>query len=97
MEIELRRLAVSSPPSLTSKESANYGGLGEFIVVEARYSALVPEGVSSIDAGCAGSNAQRAIALVRDCNVQEGDRVLVLGASGGMRSMMLTVKGLELC
>ena len=59
------------------------GGLGEFAAVSTRKCVLKPEGMSSIAAAASAVSPMVAMRLV-NAWVKEGDRVLVLGATGGV-------------
>ncbi|KAK1943140.1 2-methylene-furan-3-one reductase [Phytophthora citrophthora] len=67
---------------------ANYiGGCGtfaEFVNIEAKYLALKPSKLSFTEAAAVSNAAQTSYqALVESANLQSGERVLILGGSGG--------------
>ncbi|KAI0137776.1 reticulon-4-interacting protein 1, mitochondrial precursor [Hypoxylon sp. NC0597] len=59
-----------------------YGTLGEYVCVQAKDCAIVPEGVSLEDASCIGTVGQTAYQCIVP-NVKEGDKVFINGGSGG--------------
>ena len=66
----------------TSKEVLLMGGLAEYSLASIRSSALKPDGLSVESAAASGTSAQRALFVCKN-HVRQGDRVLVLGGSGG--------------
>ena len=62
----------------------NYGALGEYAVVSARVADKVPDDMSSVDAAALASASPATV--LADRVVRPGDRVLVLGAGGGIGS-----------
>ena len=71
------------------------GALGEYAAIHATsVCSKVPENVSSVDAASLGSSGSAAMAVFNKIN--EGDRVLILGAGGGVGSLLcqlVRVKG----
>jgi len=65
------------------------GGLAEFMVVNEDECALKPPGVSVLDAASCSSAATARNAVMD--NVKKGDRVLVLGGSGGVGSAAIQI------
>jgi len=61
------------------------GGLGEYCVSKTSLAALVPAGLSTVEAAALPASVVVAVIIVRTW-VQRGDRVLVLGATGGVGS-----------
>jgi NADPH:quinone reductase-like Zn-dependent oxidoreductase len=62
------------------------GGLAEYMVVSAENAVKKPEGVSDITAAACPCSASAAFTAVEKARIKEGDRVLVLGGSGGVGS-----------
>lgn len=60
------------------------GALGEFALVSTAMCGVVPKEVSSVDAAALASSATVALALSK--RIHENERVLVLGAGGGVGS-----------
>lgn len=65
--------------------NAPSGGLGEYCVAKTSLTALVPAGLSSVEASALPASVVVAVVVVREW-VRRGDRVLVLGATGGVGS-----------
>ena len=65
------------------------GGMAEFMVIDEQEAVLKPKEVSNED-GAANSSAITARNAVMD-NVRKGDRVLVLGGSGGVGSAAIQI------
>ena len=63
------------------------GGCAEYMLVEERYTARVPEGVSPLVASATTTSAVTASQMVRNvAAVKRGERILVLGGAGGVGS-----------
>lgn len=66
------------------------GGLAEFARVECQTAAIVPEGVSDSDAASIPTSGARAYETILERGVvKKGDRVLILGGSGGIGHMLV--------
>ena len=64
----------------------------DYVAIPEDFLALRPEGLSAIDAAAIPMSAQTALVALRDmANVQPGDRVLVVGASGGVGLMAVQI------
>jgi len=72
--------------------NAAFGGLAEYAVAKAAECVLIPAKVSLIDAAAcpvASTTALQALTLFRQ--VQANDRVLIIGASGGVGTFMVQI------
>lgn len=65
------------------------GGLAEYAVVDSRFAALKPPAISAAVGAAAANSATHAMKAVELARVSEGDRVLVLGGSGGVGSCVV--------
>lgn len=66
------------------------GGLAQFTVVDQSKVALRPEGMSVLTAAACPTSAVTGLYFVRErARVKQGDRVLVLGGSGGVGSAIV--------
>lgn len=71
--------------------SASYGigGMAEYALVEVSNAVIRPESLSIIDASALANSASHAISVFQNAQVIEGDRVLVLGGSGGLATTLV--------
>jgi NADPH:quinone reductase-like Zn-dependent oxidoreductase len=70
--------------------------MAQYALVEKRFAAHKPKGVSFLDGAALANSAPRALIGINRLNLQSTDRVLVLGGSGGMGTaivQMLRGKG----
>ena len=68
------------------------GTLAEYVVVPADSVAVKPEGMSPAQAaGMMGVAGQTSVIMVREADLKPGQRVLVIGASGGVGSVLTQV------
>jgi NADPH:quinone reductase-like Zn-dependent oxidoreductase len=65
------------------------GGMAEYALVDARYAAKRPEGMSAVIGAALANSASHALNVVREAQVKEGDRVMVVGGSGGVGSVVV--------
>lgn len=65
------------------------GGLAEYALVKSAPASIKPDAISAIEGAGLPSSAQRAVQGARQANVHEGQRVLVLGASGGFGTYLI--------
>lgn len=71
--------------------STGQGALAETVVIPARFAVKIPDGVGERDVAglmVAGCTAVRVVAEVK---LETGDRVLVVGGSGGVGSMAVQI------
>ena len=73
----------------TSSKIMMKDGLAEFALVESATAAVKPDNVSAEHAATLGTSAQRALQAVRNAKVSQGERVLVLGGSGGFGTFLI--------
>jgi len=59
------------------------GGLAEYALVKKAHTSLVPDSLSLVEAAALPSSALAAMRCA-EAHMRKGDRVLVLGASGGV-------------
>ena len=67
------------------------GAYAEFIAIDAQKIALKPKRVSHIEAASLALVAQTAIQMLDRGDVEEGDTVLIHGAGGAVRSVLVQV------
>ena len=74
-----------------TRPSLGTGSLAEYTVVEADTPMIAhrPEGLSAPDAAALATAGQAALASARAAKVQPGERVLVIGATGGVGTALL--------
>ena len=65
------------------------GGLAEHAAVQVKWSGKAPSNVSPTEAAVLPNSPVAAMHAVQAAKVKEGDRVLVLGGSGGVGSSLL--------
>jgi len=65
------------------------GGLAEYILVDPKLAAAKPPGMSVVEASALANSAGHAVQIAKDVAVKEGERVLVLGGSGGVGTILL--------
>lgn len=74
-----------------TRPSLGTGSLAEYTVVEADTPMIAhrPEGLSALDAAALATAGQAALASARAARVRAGERVLVIGATGGVGTALL--------
>ena len=60
------------------------GGLGQYTKVNPKKTVKLPEGLSVEEGAALANSASHALNIVKRAKISEGDRVLVLGGSGGV-------------
>jgi NADPH:quinone reductase-like Zn-dependent oxidoreductase len=81
----VRPPTAETPPQMLGVQV--WGGYAEKVVVPARATHLIPDGLDFIQATVVARHAPVAFSLLREkANLQRGDRVLVMGAGGGLGS-----------
>lgn len=65
------------------------GGLAEYAAVQIKWAAKAPSGASPVDAAVLPNSPATAMHAVQAARLKEGDRVMVLGGSGGVGSSLL--------
>ncbi len=60
------------------------GGLAEYALVDPKLAALRPPSLSSVEGSALANSAGHASMAVKNAGVKKGDRVLILGGSGGL-------------
>jgi NADPH:quinone reductase-like Zn-dependent oxidoreductase len=65
------------------------GGLGEYSVVDPKKTTKLPTALSAIEGAALANSAGHALSILDRANIQQGDRVLVLGGSGGVGTILL--------
>lgn len=65
------------------------GGFAEYALVNPKYCVAKPESLTPVEAACLPNSGKNALCGAEAANVKKGDRVLVLGGSGGVASMLL--------
>jgi NADPH:quinone reductase-like Zn-dependent oxidoreductase len=65
------------------------GGMAEYALVDATMAAKKPECVSAVDGAALANSAGHALTIVREAAIRDGDRVLVLGGSGGVGTSVI--------
>lgn len=65
------------------------GGLAEYTLVDASMAVRKPDGLSCVDASALANSAGHALNALKAASVKKGDRVLVLGGSGGVGTALL--------
>lgn len=65
------------------------GGLGQYTEVDPRRTVKLPEGVSVWEGAALANSASHALNMFRCAKIHEGDRVLVLGGSGGLGTILV--------
>jgi len=71
----------------------NHGGLGEYAIVKASQSERKPSGLSPSQAAATASSGTSAVVVSRE--IKEGDRVLVIGGSGGVGTFLVQLAKLK--
>lgn len=76
-------------PNASSNGLSKDGGFGEFVVVDARQVAALPDGMDAVTAAplmCAGVTIYNAL---KKCNLSPGQWVAIVGAGGGLGNLGL--------
>lgn len=69
--------------------AAGTGALGEYVLLDASQTAVVPRGLSAAEAACIPVAFGTAWDALHELNLSRGDSVLVLGAGGGVGAAAL--------
>lgn len=65
------------------------GGLAEYMAVPTNQAVKVPDTLDAVQAAAMPNSAMTAMLVVRAAKVKEGDRVLILGGSGGVGTSLV--------
>jgi NADPH:quinone reductase-like Zn-dependent oxidoreductase len=65
------------------------GGLGEYCIVDPKKTTKLPPSLTPIEGAALANSAGHACSILDRANIQPGDRVLVLGGSGGIGTILL--------
>jgi NADPH:quinone reductase-like Zn-dependent oxidoreductase len=65
------------------------GGLAEYHIVDSSLAARKPANISSVDGAALANSAGQALQALKASTLQPGDRVLILGGSGGVGSALV--------
>lgn len=65
------------------------GGLAEYAAVQVKFSGKAPSNVSPTEAAAFPNSSATAVDALKAAGVKDGDRVMVLGGSGGVGSSVL--------
>jgi len=65
------------------------GGLAEFALVDSALSIRKPDSLSALEAAAFANTCPYAYLAVKGAQLKEGDRVLILGGSGGMGTLLI--------
>jgi 2-methylene-furan-3-one reductase len=71
------------------------GGLAEYTLVDSKLAVLKPDNISAVQGAALANSAGHAICAVRAAAVSPGNRVLVLGGSGGVGSSIVQLSKME--
>jgi len=72
-------------------EGTAWGGMAEYALVKPKFSAALPKGLSPEEGAALANSAGHALNGLRKAKVKPGDRVLVLGGSGGVGCSLLQI------
>lgn len=67
------------------------GGLADYSLVEPTMAVRKPEGIGCIEGAALANSAPHALSALRAASVKPGERLLVLGGSGGVGTAMLQI------
>ena len=65
------------------------GGIAEYCLVNYRFAALLPENLSFVEGAALANSASHALGGVKNSNIKENSRVLVLGGSGAVGTCLI--------
>ena len=65
------------------------GGLGQYTKVDPRKTVMLPDGVSVWEGAALANSAPHALNMFLRAKIKEGERVLVLGGSGGLGTILV--------
>lgn len=65
------------------------GGLGQYHNVDPARTVKLPEGVSDVEGAALANTASHALKVLEKADIKEGDRVLILGGSGGLGTLLV--------
>ena len=88
-ETETQKFAVGDKIVATWSGAFGTGGLAEYSLVDTSMAVPKPDGLSCLDAAALANSAGHALLALRTAGVTPGDRVLILGGSGGVGSAMV--------
>lgn len=71
------------------------GGLGEYDKVDPNRTVKLPDRMSAVEGAALANTASHALKVVERANVKEGERVLVLGGSGGIGTLVVQMLKLK--
>mmetsp|Transcript_6104 Transcript_6104/g.18442 ORF Transcript_6104/g.18442 Transcript_6104/m.18442 type:complete len:357 (-) Transcript_6104:85-1155(-) len=75
--------------SIMASDGTFLGGLAEYAVVDSSVAQIVPASLSFTEASTLANSALRAKICVEKSNLRGGERVLVIGASGGLGTFLV--------
>eukprot|EP00040_Diaphanoeca_grandis_P039167 m.258318 g.258318 ORF g.258318 m.258318 type:complete len:357 (+) comp36416_c0_seq1:384-1454(+) len=70
-------------------EMAGYGALAEYTLIQSDLASLKPPSISFCDGAALANSASHAMFAVKKADIKPGSRVLVIGGSGGVGSMVV--------
>ena len=70
-------------------ETWGLGGLGQYTKVDPKRAVKLPENVSVWEGAALANSASHALNFFRRAKIREGDRVLVIGGSGGVGTILV--------
>ena len=65
------------------------GGLAEYVAVHTKWAAKIPENIDAVQASALPNSPCAAMHVVKTARIRPGERVLVLGGSGGVGTSLL--------
>lgn len=65
------------------------GGMGEYMIVDPNRTVKLPETLTAVQGAALANSASHALSILDRASIQPGDRVLVLGGSGGVGTILL--------
>ena len=65
------------------------GGLGQYAMVDPKLTVKLPSGLSVYEGAALANSASHALNIFKRAKIQPGDRVLVLGGSGGVGTILV--------
>ncbi|KAA8497768.1 NADPH-dependent alkenal/one oxidoreductase, chloroplastic [Porphyridium purpureum] len=89
LESDTPEFAVGAEIVATWDNVGGFGGMAEQCIVKASLTAIRPEQISPVDAAALANSAGHALLAVKSQRIAPADRVLVLGAAGGVGSCIV--------
>lgn len=86
---DLHRLAQVGDRIMATNGMLPIGGLAEYTTVHAKWAAKAPDNVSAVQAAALPNSPVAAMHAMQAAGIKEGERVLILGGSGGVGSSLL--------